>query len=168
MNGLRSFAAALLGVMLLTLGVTHAIAAAADEPVRYAVLVHPENKHEEPDDKARIQLLKRLYLRTISQWPGGEEAKPFARAPDSPERKATLKALLGMNQAELSKHWIDLKQKDGTTSPREIERSSMAIKMVERYKGAFCIVTLAEADEVIEKAKAAGEPEPRIFLKFEH
>jgi len=40
--------------------------------------------------------------------------------------------------------------------------------MVERYKGAFCIVTLAEAEEVIEKAKAAGEPEPRIFLKFEH
>ena len=110
---------------------------------------------EIPSDRAAaIGLLRDLYLKRRSAWPGGQETRPFARPRRSPEH-ARLLVLLGLSEAELRRHWLSLKQRTGQVAPREIESDKILLALVRRYPGSFGVVS-AEA--------AAGSADVEILF----
>lgn len=137
-------AVAALAVAATLAGATRAeTAALADGP--YVVIVNAGNGYGEPGDAAK-KVVKQLFLKERTDWPGGAEAKPFDRPADSPEHTAFRDKVLEMTAAELAQHWIDQKQKTGATPPREVSSASMMIKFVAKSEGAFGVVAKSEAE----------------------
>jgi len=113
----------------------------------FAVVVNPENEITFDSVDAAKAEVKRLYLKRASSWSGGLDAAPFGRAEDSDEQAAFLDGVLGMTTAELARHWITEKNKNGTTKPKETRSSRILVKFIKKYEGAFSVVTPAEAEE---------------------
>ena len=128
--------------MILTLGLLAAVPAQAAD---YAVIVNSANSYSANPDSMR-QVVKQLFLKERSEWPGNIAVKAFGRPAASAEHKAFLKAVLGMTEVELASHWIALKQKTGQAPPREIPRDSLLIKLVAKYEGGLAVVSKAAAD----------------------
>lgn len=105
--------------------------------VTYVLVVNAKNATTEAADATR-SVVKRLFLKDLTQWPDGTEAKPYRRPDGSNEQRAFLAAVLAMNDAELARHWLRIKNQDGTTPPKEVDTDRMALKCVARYPGAFC------------------------------
>lgn len=121
----------------------------------FALIVNANNTAKETGEAAR-KVVKTLYLKDLTQWAGGAEAKPYARETNSAEHAAFLKAVLGMSEAELARHWLRLKNQSGTTPPKEVDRDRLLVKYVARHDGAFGVVKL-------ENAKTDGV---RILFEF--
>jgi ABC-type phosphate transport system substrate-binding protein len=138
---------------LLTIGVSPA----QDETkTTYAIVVHANNKATETGEAAK-DLAKKLLLKELTQWPDGTEAKPYMRSSGSAENAALLKSVLGMGDAELARHWLKLKNVNGTTPPKDVDTERMMLKYVAKSEGAIGIAT-------IEAAKAAEGV--RILYEF--
>jgi hypothetical protein len=122
----------------------------------FAVVVHANNKATETGEAAK-DLAKKLLLKELTQWPGGTEAKPYTRDSGSAENAALLKIVLGMGDAELARHWLKMKNVNGTTPPKDVDNERMMLKYVAKSEGAIGIAT-------IEAAKAAEGV--RILYEF--
>jgi len=122
---------------------------AQEAGARYVIVANAANKTPPAEAK---DLVKQLFLKNRTQWPGNLEALPFARPAGSPEQAAFYGKVLGLSDSEVAQHWISLKQRTGATRPREISSDSMALKMVEKYEGAFVIVN-QEAAAAADKSK---------------
>ena len=149
--------------LLLTLGMWTTLqggdpAKAAPVPgkVTYAIVVNANNTVKETDETARATI-KKLFLKDLSQWPDGTEARPYARESTAAEQVAFLAQVLSMKEAELARHWLRLKNMNGTTPPKEVDSDRLLLKYVAKHDGAFGIVKLAAARE------ATGI---RILLQF--
>lgn len=112
--------------------------------VRYAVVAHADNPCKHEGDKAKATV-KKLFLKQLSQWPDGTPAKPYGRTVGSDEHKAFADAVLEMGAAELARHWLKLKNMNGTTPPKEVRSERMLLKYVAKTKGAFGIVAIDAA-----------------------
>lgn len=126
-------------------------ASAAD----YYVVVNESNTFSGTEDEARA-LIRRLYLKSIKNWPGGQVAVPFARKDAGPVQQATLQALLSMSEAEHGQHWARQKQTTGDTPPRAVGSKSILLRLIKREPGAVGIID-------------ASGPEPegvKVLLKF--
>jgi len=122
----------------------------------YAVIVNAKNACTETGDKA-MAIVKKLFLKQLSQWPDGTEARPYARKKGEPETDEFGKAVLGMSDAELARHWLKLKNMDGTTPPKEVGSDRMVLKYVAKHEGALAVVKIAEAK---------GEKDVKILFEF--
>lgn len=131
------------------------VAALADGA--YALIVNTENTVS-GDLEQNKKLIKALYLKERSQWAGGAEAKPFGRPAGHDAHVALRDQILSMTEAELTKYWLDQKQKTGATPPREVDTASMLIKFVAKYEGAFGVVAREEAE--------AAASEVRVLFTF--
>ncbi|MBX3463909.1 MAG: hypothetical protein KF830_12125 [Planctomycetes bacterium] len=125
-------------------------------PAQHAVVVHVDNKTKEVGDAAK-SLVKKLFLKDLSEWPDGSEAKAYARDGKSDVQAAFRQQVLGMTEAELARHWLRVKSINGTTPPKEVETDRMVLKHVARNPNAFGVVTL-------EAAKAAEGV--RVLFEF--
>lgn len=128
-------------------------AVAQDAGTRFVIVANAANKTPPAEAK---DLVKQLFLKNRTQWPGNIEALPFDRPAGSPEQAAFYSKVLGLSDSEVAQHWISLKQRTGATRPREISSDSMALKMVEKYEGAFVIVN--------QEAAAAADHSKVIIL----
>lgn len=124
-------------------------AQAQEAGTRYVIVANAANKTSPAEAK---DLVKQLFLKNRTQWPGNIEALPFDRPAGSPEQAAFFSKVLGLSDSEVAQHWISLKQRTGATRPREISSDSMALKMVEKYEGAFVVVN-REAAAAADKSK---------------
>lgn len=113
--------------------------APAEHKVTYVVVVNSKNAVTETGDAAKA-VIKKLFLKDLTQWPDGTEAKPYRRPDGSDVQVAFLKQILAMTDAELARHWLRIKNQDGTTPPKEVESDRMVLKYVARYEGAFGVV----------------------------
>lgn len=129
--------------------VTAPVAANAAE---FAVVVNAGNQYSGGESDAK-EMVKQLFLKNRSRWPGNTEAKPLGRRADSPPHKAFLEKVLKMSEAQLAQHWLSLKQKTGQTPPRAIGSDKMLIKMVAKYQGGFSVVSKEAADGAGNKVK---------------
>ncbi len=114
------------------------------EAAEYAVIVNANN----PDagkGAAMKEVVKRLFLKEQTSWPGGPPAKPLARPASSPAQQAFAVEVLGMDQAALDQHWLHLKQTKGETPPRAVGSALILMRLVGKYPGAFSVVTAEEA-----------------------
>ena len=131
---------------LLSLGLPQGPAEAGQEPVkptkpRHAVVVHASNKTTATGDAAKA-IVKKLFLKDLSQWPDGSDAKVYARESTSPEQAAFRQDVLGMTEAELARHWLKLKSMNGTTPPKEVETDRMVLKYVAKNPSALGVVSV--------------------------
>ena len=118
----------------------------------YAVVVNNANSLS-GDDASMMKTVKKIFLKDQTAWPGGVDSKPFDRPADSEAHNSFRDQVLGMSEAELSEHWIKLKQKTGDTPPREVASEAMLIKFVQKYEGAMGVVSSAKATAAGDKVK---------------
>lgn len=111
------------------------------QPVRHAVVVHVDNKMTETGDAAKV-VVKKLFLKDLSQWPDGSEAKAYGRDDKSDAHIAFRNEVLGMSEAELARHWLKVKSMNGTTPPKEVDSDRLVLKYVAKNPSAFGICTL--------------------------
>lgn len=114
----------------------------APEPPRYAVVVHADNTLSTSGDALKT-LIKRLYLKELTHWPDGIEARVYARTIDSAAQQAFRRQLLAMSEAELARHWLKQKSTNGSTPPKEVESDRLILKFVAKYPNALGVVELA-------------------------
>lgn len=110
----------------------------------YAVVVNANNPSKETGDAAK-KTVKALFLKELTRWSDGVEAKPYDRDAKAPEHSAFLQEVLGMTPAELARHWLRVKNMSGTTPPMEVDTDRLLLKHVERNDGAFGVVKAANA-----------------------
>jgi hypothetical protein len=127
-----------------------------DAVAKYVLVVHAENPCR--DDAATAKaLIKRLYLKDLTAWADGTEARPYAREATAAEQVAFLKDVVGMTEAELARHWLRLKNTDGTTPPKAAESERLLLKHIARHRGAF---------GVVRKEAVAGAEGVRVLFEF--
>jgi hypothetical protein len=150
MLAFSSFAALLLGSPV------PAPAAVVRPPETYALIVNAGNSVQDGSGAVR-KTIRTLYLKDFTRWANGVEAKPYGREPTSGEHVAFVSEVLGMSEAELARHWLRLKNMNGTTPPKEVDSDRLLIKHVARHDGAFGVV----------KASAAAMAEGvRVLFEF--
>ena len=131
---------AILGSMLL-LGA--APAEQQDKTKTYAVIVNTKNRCTQTGSTVKATV-KKLFLKQMTKWPDGTAAKPYGRKAGRPEQSAFVKDVLGMGDAELARHWLKMRNMNGTTPPKGVRSDRMILKYVEKHGGAFGIVKLSE------------------------
>ncbi|MCA8974938.1 MAG: hypothetical protein KDC98_09460 [Planctomycetes bacterium] len=120
------------------------------------VVVHATNAIACTEPEAKV-LIKKLFLKTLTQWPDGTRARPYARESSSAAQISFVGTLLGMNDAELARHWLRVKNMNGSTPPKDVASDRMMLKYVARHKGAFGIVA---------KDAAKGAAGVRVLFEF--
>lgn len=126
-------------------------ASAAD----YYVVVNEANGFSGSEDEAKA-LIRRLYLKTTKNWPGGETAVPFARKGASSAQMALLQAILNMSDSEHLQHWARQKQTTGDTPPRAVGSNSILLRLIKREPGAIGVID----------ASAPAPDGVKVLLKF--
>lgn len=119
----------------------------AAEPPRFAVVIHAGNELTVSGDEARA-LIKRLFLKELTRWPDGSEARIYARVAESAPQAAFRRQLLAMSEAELARHWLKQKSMNGTTPPKEVDSDRLVLKYVAKYQNAVGVVELASLKDV--------------------
>lgn len=126
------------------------LAFGATPEAKYAVVVNTENSVEFENEEAARHEVKKLFLKSATEWHGGLEAKPFARDAGDAVQSAFVKEVLEMDKAELARHWVSVKNKNGVTPPKEVGSDKMLGKYIGKYEGGlgFMEVTAANKADV--------------------
>ena len=125
--------------------------AAAD----FYVVVNSANGFSGSEDEAKT-LIRRVFLKSTKNWPGGEKAVPFSRKDTNEAQIALLASILSMTDAEHGQHWARQKQTTGDTPPRAVGSKSILLRLIKREPGAIGIMD-------------GSGPEPegvKVLLKF--
>ncbi len=118
------------------------LAAAALLPVasaaaEYVVIVNTANSAStlaRPD-------AARLFLRSTTQWPGGEHVKPVDLAKGSPVRKAFTKEVLGRSIGAIEQYWTQSVFSGRAVPPPEKRTDAEVVAYVREYPGAIGYVS---------------------------
>lgn len=116
----------------------------APQRARHAVVVHVDNDFAGSGDDA-IAIVKKLFLKELTRWPDGSEAKAYARPANSDPQVRFREKVLGMTEADLARHWLKMKSMNGATPPKEVASDRLVLKFVAKHPTAFGIVTLEAA-----------------------
>ncbi len=105
----------------------------------HMVIVNANNRYSAnvSDMQKKVKL---LFLKKIPSWPSGLAAIPVARPPGSKVQKAFQKNILSMSDAQMSRYWVKLKQRNGEVAPKAASSRRMAILSVAQKEGAFSVV----------------------------
>jgi ABC-type phosphate transport system substrate-binding protein len=122
----------LLAFALLALLVVPA-AAASD----YIVIVHPGN----PASALSRNEATRLFMRTATQWPGGQHVKPVDLAKSSPVRLAFTKEVLGKSMGALEQYWTQAVFSGRAIPPPEKRSDAEVVAYVRDTPGAIGYVS---------------------------
>jgi len=123
---------------------------------KFAVIVNSENNYDSSGSGAKT-LLSQLFLKQRSSWPNNLKAKPFSYDQYSAEQQEFNKAVLGMNQTQLTQYWISVKQKNGETPPKEIRSLRLMLLVVAKYPGAFGVIPMSQIPDDAEGIKVLFE-----------
>ena len=121
-------------------------AAAAED---FLVVVNRENDAvtRESDVPA---LLRRIYLKEVTAWPGGEPAIFFGRPADSAEEQAFRMKILQMSDDALEEHWTRLKQIRGETPPRAISSTRILIRQLDAKSNAVGVISRSDYESLVD------------------
>ena len=105
----------------------------------FYVVVNSANNFSGTDNEAKT-LVRRLFLKSTKNWPGGEKAVPFSRKSTNSAQAALLTEILAMSDAEHGQHWARQKQTTGDTPPRAVGSKSILLRLIKREPGAIGIM----------------------------
>lgn len=89
-------------------------------------------------------MLKKMYLRQLNEWPDGSPVKVYLPEQGSAALSWFYEQILEMSESEVAEYWLKLKQKTGETPHRQIASSSMLLKVVNQFEGAWGVVPTSE------------------------
>lgn len=87
--------------------------------------------------------LKRLYLGSLITDSSGERIIAFHQAPNSPDRQRFEERVLGMNQEELARYWIDRKIRGQGGAPKAVSPVELLQKVVSKMEHSVAYVRVA-------------------------
>jgi len=125
--------------------------AAAD----FYVVVNSANDFVGSETEVR-SLIRRMFLKSTKNWPGGEKAVPFSRKDSNQAQMVLLANILSMTDTEHGQYWARQKQTTGDTPPRTVGSKSILLRLIKREPGAIGIID-------------GSGPEPagvKVLLKF--
>ena len=86
--------------------------------------------------------LKKLYLGANLQAPDGERVLPFHQMYSAPDRVAFERVVLGMDQQELARYWIDRKIRGESGAPHAVGSAELLQRVVSRLSQSVGYVRL--------------------------
>lgn len=126
-------------ISLITINLLGAPVSASAQSKFYA-LVNTKNDISLTENEIPI-LLKRLYLKKSTEFPGGKKALFFARRKDSLEEIAFRKTILKLKQSQLEDHWLRMKQTRGLTPPRGIGSTRILLRQLKSRPEAIGVLS---------------------------
>jgi len=118
----------------------------------YVVLVNAANDIKETETNAK-RIVKRLFLKEVTDWPNGVTSLPFGRKSSSSAGKAFAAKILQITETEWDTHWLRMKQTNGKTPPRVVGSTRVLLRQIGRKKGAFSYAVADQAGSLPSKVK---------------
>ena len=110
--------------------------------------------------------LKHLYLGEFVTGPDGRRLIPLNQAAQSRDRVAFDAMVLGMSPDQGAAYWIDRRIRGQSGSPRAVESSELAQRIVARLDGAVAYVRASEVRPEVKIVRVDGrlptDPDYRI------
>ena len=133
-----------------------ALPSASSQGSGFALVVHAKNPRVAGSESAKATV-RTLFLTQLSEWPDGTEARPYGREDGSEAHQAFVANVLNMTDAALARHWLRVKNSNGTTPPKQVDSDRLVLKFVARHAGAFGVVSARSA---------AGAEGVRVLFEF--
>jgi ABC-type phosphate transport system substrate-binding protein len=138
---------------------------AAGDPI--VVIVNNTN----PVDNLSLGELKKLFLGDRSRWDTGKAVAPVMLGPGAPERTSFLKIVCGMNDADLSKYFLQAAfTGKSATPPKEVGSAAAVKSFVAGSPGAIGFVKasdLSAGDTTVKAVKIDTAPsDPGYKIKM--
>lgn len=125
------------GAVLIAVGILFLCSTMAEAQQRpFFVVVHPDNDIEMMSPEA----LSRLFLRRVTIWEGGIEARPVDLPPESRVRAAFSNQILGRTTDEVLTFW-DAEASRGLSPPPVAANDAEAVERVRSHPGAIAYVS---------------------------
>jgi hypothetical protein len=131
--------ACLVGLAACLIGGGAARPAAAEAPAPLAVVV----ARNSPLGSMSIYDLKHLFLGEFVTDPDGKRLIPLNQSAQSRDRTSFDAAVLGMTSEQGAAYWIDRRIRGQSGSPRAVDSSDLAQRIVARLDGAVAYVRLS-------------------------
>ena len=114
----------------------------------FALIINEDN-HSSGSRKEMISLIARLFLKKGKMWPESDlTCRPFDRGDTSQEHQEFIEKILKMSKGRLDDHWAKMKQLRGDTPPRKINSTRILLRLIQKNKGAFGIVSREDAADL--------------------
>ena len=97
------------------------------------VVAHPSSTNESFDRDA----LRTVFLRRRLTWDSGTRILPFNYPAGHPIRVTFDRAVLGMNQDEVARFWIDARIRSGIEAPRSLPSPQLMARVVAQLAGSI-------------------------------
>ena len=139
-----------LGALLIGGGIDRPASAESSAPL--AVVVARGN----PLTAISLYDLKHLYLGEMFNGPDGRRLIPLNQSTQSPDRLAFDAAVLGMSSEQAGAYWIDRRIRGQSGSPRALDSSDIAQRIVSRLDGAIAYVRVADVRPDVKVVRVDG------------
>lgn len=105
----------------------------------YVIIVNKQNPVTVGDIK--MSHVRNVFILNKTKWKGGSRSKPIFPGKGTPSYDYLLKNVLKMSESKLNRHWLQLKQRSGTSVPPSILSEPAMVKYVGNSEGAIAIVS---------------------------
>ncbi len=122
-----------------------AAVAAAD----YVVIVHPSN----PVAALSKSETSRFFLRSATEWPGGEHVKPVDHSKSSPVRVAFTKEILGRSMGAIDQYWTQSVFSGRAVPPPEKRSDADIVSYVREHPGAIGYVSSGASTDGVKRVQ---------------
>ena len=123
----------------LTLVTFFAIQGVVAQNDSYVIIVNKNNSITESNVSRKY--LRNIFMLNKLSWPDGDRARPVLPSEDQASYKILLKKVLKTNDRKLKQHWLQLKQRTGTSQPTQLSSESAIISFVANTPGGLGVVS---------------------------
>ncbi len=112
---------------------------------------------ESPLDTFSLADLKHVYQAVPMVGPGGKRLIPLNLPPNSPDRVAFDRAVLGMTPENVSAYWIDKKIRGQPGAPKSIDTPELLLRIVNRIEGSMGYVRANQVTKDVKVVRIDGK-----------
>lgn len=124
--------------VILLLSILVSSSSMGDADAKFVIIVNSKNTVN--SESIKNNHIRNIFMLNKNKWQNGKRAKPFFPSKNNPSYKYLLKHVLRVSEAKLNRHWLQIKQRTGTSMPPTISRDNSMVKTVENNVGAIAIV----------------------------
>ncbi len=118
-----------------------------------AIIVNQTN----PVDNFSLAELRKIFLGERSHWPNGRRITLVMMDPAQPERKVILREIYGMNEKDLSQHFIQGVFTGAVfVSPKTLANPAEVLKFVFNVPGAIGYLRASDVDNSVKVLRVDG------------
>jgi hypothetical protein len=143
----------LLGLAAYLLGGTPFPSASAESPVPLAIVVSKNS----PLTNITLHELKHLYLGEFVTDPDGKRLIPLNQTLQLRERRSFDAVVLGMSSEQQAEYWIDRRIRGMSGSPRAVDSSDLAERVVARLDGTVTYLPLSAVRPDVKIVRVDGK-----------